>query len=464
MKRIAIIGGGLSGLTSAFYILEKAKQLNAQVEVTILEKNNRIGGKINSIQQDGYLCEYGPNGFLDGKPLTLELCKKLGLEHDLLKSNDNARKRFIVDNNQLFKLPHNQSEFLTNKLISWRGKLRILAEYFIKSSQHKDESVASFVRRRLGQESLDKLIAPMSSGIYAGNPETMSLASCFPRMKQLEDKFGGLFKAMFALKKERKNSTQDKTSFAPSGILTSFRDGISVLTNKLAENIGHEKIYLGVEVNEIQKIHNQWSIYYTKEGYANTLLVDELIIATPAYVAADLVNAFDDKLSALLSKIKYSPLSVVCLGYDLSKLNCDVNGFGYLFTQNNDNKFVLGTLWDSSIFINRAPDGKILFRSMIGGARNLDIINLTNEELINNTQSSLKQVMGITVEPEFSQVFNHKYAIPQYNVGHLDLVSQIEQHIMQNHISLHLTGNAYCGIGINDCIENSHKLAETMSI
>lgn len=463
MKRIAIIGGGLSGLTSAFYILEKAKKLNVQIEITILEKNNRIGGKINSIQQDGYLCEYGPNGFLDSKPLTLELCKKLGLEHDLLKSNDNARKRFIVDNNQLFKLPHNQSEFLTNKLVSWRGKLRILTEYFIKPSQQKDESVASFVHRRLGQEALDKLITPMSSGIYAGNPEAMSLAACFPRMKQLEDKFGGLFKAMFALKKERKNSNS-KTSFAPSGVLTSFKNGIAVLTNKLAENIGYEKIHLGVEVSGIQKIQSQWNIKYAKDGSANTLLVDELIIATPAYVAADLVNEFDDKLSALLNKIKYSPLSVVCLGFDLSKLNCDVNGFGYLFTQNNDNKFVLGTLWDSSIFINRAPDGKILFRSMLGGAINLDILNLTNEELINNTQNSLKQVLGITEQPEFSQVFNHKYAIPQYNVGHLDLVSQIEQHVIQNHMGLHLTGNAYRGIGINDCIENSHKLAEAMSI
>lgn len=464
MKRIAIVGGGLSGLTSAFYILEKAKQFNAQVEVTILEKNNRIGGKINSIQQDGYLCEYGPNGFLDSKPLTLELCKKLGLEHDLLKSNDNARKRFIVDDNHLFKLPHNQSEFLTNKLISWCGKLRILAEYFIKPSQHKDESVANFVRRRLGQEALDKLITPMSSGIYAGDPEAMSLAACFPRMKQLEDKFGGLFKAMFALKKERKNSTQDKTSFAPSGVLTSFKDGISVLTYKLAENIGYEKIHLAVEVSDIQKIQNQWNINYIKDGYTNTLLVDELIIATPAYVAADLVNEFDDKLSALLNKIKYSPLSVVCLGYDISKLSCDVNGFGYLFTQNNDNKFVLGTLWDSSIFINRAPDGKVLFRSMLGGARSLNVINLTNEDLINNTKHSLKQVLGIIEKPEFTQIFNHKYAIPQYNVGHLDLVSQIEGHVSQNHIGLYLTGNAYRGIGINDCIENSHKLAETMSI
>ena len=461
MKKIAIIGGGLSGLASAFFIRERAIQLNQPIEITIIEKDSRVGGKIWSIEKDGYLCEYGPNGFLDNKPDTLELCEKLGITDLLLKSNDNARKRFVVDKNQLYKLPHTPSEFIQNKLISWRGKLRIFAQILVKKSSLTDETVASFAKRRLGAEALTKLIAPMSSGIFAGNPETMSLSACFPRIKQLEYQYGGLFKAMFALRKQNKNKSSSSASAAgPGGILTSFSNGIEVLTKQLANAIGMKNIYLDCNVTSVSKSDTaHWQVLYTQRNKNYQLKFDTIVLATPAYATANLLHNHDSELSFLLKQINYSPLVVICLGYDLSKIPHDTNGFGYLFTH-QANQCVLGTLWDSSIFVDRAPKDKILFRLMLGGARYPDINLLSDSDIITRATDSLKMIMGVTLAPEMIQVFRHENAIPQYNLGHLDLVDNIEKQAKVNSTNLYITGNAYRGIGINDCISSAKDLAK----
>src|SRR5512136_2537354 len=205
MKKAIIIGGGISGLSTAWLLRAKAQAAGKELDITLLEKENRPGGKIWSIHEEGYLCEWGPNGFLDSKPQTLELCRQLGAGESLLRSNDNARKRFIYADGVLHRLPENGKTFLQSKLISWPGKLRLAMELFVSGApQDVDETLAAFGKRRLGEEALKKLIAPMVSGIFAGDPETMSLKSCFPRIAELEAQYGSLIMAMIKLAKQKK--------------------------------------------------------------------------------------------------------------------------------------------------------------------------------------------------------------------------------------------------------------------
>jgi len=207
MKQAIIIGGGISGLSTAWLLGRQAQESGIPLQITLLEKETQVGGKIRSVRENGFTCEWGPNGFLDNKPQTLELCRALGIEDRLHRSNDNARKRFIYSEGRLHRLPENGTSFLKSKLLSWPGKLRLAAEPFAAAAPAGlDETLADFARRRLGQEALDKLIGPMVSGIFAGNPETMSLKSCFPRIAELEREYGGLFKAMLRLAKKSAGS------------------------------------------------------------------------------------------------------------------------------------------------------------------------------------------------------------------------------------------------------------------
>ena len=255
MKKVIIVGGGISGLATAWLLREKAEKAGTPLEIIVLEKEDRLGGKIWSIKAEGYLCEWGPNGFLDNKPQTLDLCRELKVESQLLRSNDNARKRFIYSEKTLHRLPEDGPSFFKSKLISWPGKLRLAMEptpFVAKAPQGVDETLAEFGRRRLGDEALRKLIAPMVSGIFAGDPETMSLESCFPRIAELERQYGGLVMAMMKLAKKKKQEIAEGKTVAsaagPGGVLTSFREGLQTLTEIIREQLGNEVAVIGEEV------------------------------------------------------------------------------------------------------------------------------------------------------------------------------------------------------------------------
>lgn len=452
MEHIVIIGGGLSGLTTGFYLQQEAKKQNQQIRLTVVEKESRVGGKIWSHHQNGYLYETGANGFLTNKPDTLELCKLLNLDNKLLASNDNARKRFVVSDGKLHKLPHGLLEFLQSDLLSGFAKLRLVAELFIKQrTDCTDESLASFAKRRLGNEAYSKLIEPMANGIFAGDPENMSLKACFPRLYQLERDYGGLLKGFLKLVKKH-----DDNSNAPDShkaILTSFSGGMQTIINALYDSIGENNIIRNDGVLQITQTNDEWAIT-TKN---HTLLANKVIFATPSYVTAKLLESIDNALAHKLSQIKYSPLAVVCLGYDLDNIKSDTNGFGYLFA-NKEESPILGTLWESSIFMNRAPNNKVLFRTMLGGANNTGVLSLNDIDLYKKTQASLYKIMNIDISPEFKVIFRHQNAIPQYQLNHCELVADIEN-LLSKYQGLYLVGNAYHGVALNDCVANAKELA-----
>ncbi|GBE02253.1 protoporphyrinogen oxidase [bacterium BMS3Abin08] len=445
---VTIVGGGISGLSLAYFLLEK----NPSLDLKILEAKDRPGGKIWSDRAGGFLCESGVNGFLDNKPMTLGLASKLSLSP--LRSNDNAGNRFVYSNGKLKMIPGSPLSFLFSDLLSFCGKTRIFYE-IVAPKGTNDESLAVFATRRLGREAYEKLIDPMASGIYAGDPEKLSLKSCFPRIYELEKKYGSLIRALIRLQKEAKK-TGKKVGPEPGGTLTSFYDGMETIIDALKGYLG-DRLITERRITGIEKKGEIYSVY-TDNGESHES--GRVVLACPAYASADITAGFDKDLSGLLKEIPYPAVSVVCLGFRREDVRNNLNGFGFLVPY-REHRRILGTLWDSSIFPNRAPEGSVLLRSMIGGVRASDLAMQDNERLVEIVLEELREIMGIDEDPEFYRVYRHGRAIPQYNVGHGDLLQRIQDRI-SGYPGLYITGNAYRGISVNDCIENSHKLSGTI--
>ena len=458
MRKIVVVGAGISGLATAYTLEQQAREKNLDIQVTVVEKQQRCGGKIWSRHEDGYLCEWGPNGFLDNKPATLDLCKVLNINNELLRSDDNARKRFIFSANKLHQLPENGPQFFASDLLSWPGKLRLVAELAVAVKKgDTDETLAEFGRRRLGAEALDKLIAPMAGGIFAGDPETMSVKSCFPRIVELEQQYGGLLKAMMKMARqkraERKAGKQVASAAGPGGVLTSFTGGIQQLTDSLTQAISGE-IRRGLGVDSIE----HYDDYVLELSDGSLLDADVVISAAPSNALAPIITKLRPEAGKLLDKIPYAPMNIVCLGYSRDQLHCDLNGFGYLIPR-QEGCSVLGTLWDSSIFAGRAPQGKVMLRSMMGGATRPQVADFTDDQVQILVQADLERIMGIKISPEFVRIYRHQYAIPQYVCGHGNLVKQVRNEL-RDLPGFFLTGNAYDGIGLNDCVNNANKTAQ----
>lgn len=447
MDRIVIIGGGISGLSLAFFL----KRARPSIDITVLEAEDRPGGKIWSDRRDGFLCESGVNGFLDNRPKTLELASLLSLNP--LRSNDNARKRFVFSGGKLRLIPESPIAFLTSDLLSLKGRVRVLCEPFQPVGSN-DESLASFAIRRLGREAYEKLIDPMASGIYAGDPENLSLKSCFPRVYNLEREYGSLIKGMIKLQKKAKREGKASVGPGPGGNLTSFRSGMGTLIDALKDEVG-EGLKSKSKVVSILKGKGVYNVI-TEDG--KEIESDVVVIATPAHEASAITATLDMDLSELLSKIPYPSLSVVCLGYRKDNIGHDLNGFGFLIPH-IEGRRILGSLWDSSIFPERAPEGYVLIRSMVGGMRASKLALIEKDQLIKLVQEELRDIMGIKDDPDFVSVYVHEKAIPQYTQGHSERLKLIEE-LLLKYKGLYVTGNAYRGIGVNDCIENSYKLTE----
>jgi len=447
--KVAVVGAGISGLSTAFYLKQ------AGVDVTVFESEKQAGGKMKTVYENGFIIETGPNGFLDGKPYTLNLVKALGIEDRLYRSSDKARKRFIYTNGRLVRLPENPIAFLSSYLLSWKGKLRLVGEFFVPPRKDlSDETLGDFARRRIGEEVLEKLLDPMVAGIFAGDPDRMSLKAAFPAIFYLERQYGGLIKGLIAKMKEaKKKGTKSSGPAGPGGVLTSFKLGVNDLIEALTEKLG-KSVKTGTPVKDIKKVNNKWEITYLENRKEKQETFDKLVMSTPAYVSAKLLKTVNEELSDLLSQIEYSPISVVALGFPKKGLGHNLDGFGFLVPR-KENRKILGALWDSSVFPNRAPEGKALIRVMIGGARQPELALLEDEKLVEISLKELRRIMKIRHYPETIKVFKHAKGIPHYTLGHCERVDRIFQ-IAENLGNLYFCNNAYRGVGVNDCT----KLAE----
>jgi len=450
--KISIVGAGISGLATAQALLTR----RPDVEITLFEADKRIGGKVwTETSDEGYLCEGGVNGFLNKIPRTLELCKEAGVSPVL--ADKSAQKRYVYSRGELHKLPEKPPEFLKSRLLSVRGRLRVIYETIAGGTDNPDETLGEFATRRLGKEAFERLIDPMASGVFAGDASKLSLKSCFPRIHEIETEYHSLIRGLIKLQiKAKREGNKNTPGPGPGGTLTSFTNGMSALTDRLAEQLG-TRVRAGTAVSGINRSGKLYQLQLDDNSIVES---DVLILAAPAHAQARLLQAMDPGLSELLAGIPYPALSVCCFGYRKQQVGQVLDGFGFLIPS-KERRAILGTIIDSNVFPGRAPDGSVLLRSMVGGARTPELALLPDEQQISRVRADLQDILGLRAEPDFIRIFRHKKAIPQYLVGHAARLATIEEKL-KGHPGLVLTGNAFKGVSLNDCVVNASKTADLL--
>ncbi len=452
-KQVVVIGAGISGLTTAYWLKQKG------IEVRILEKDSEVGGTMKTINENGWLVESGPNSALETTPLFNQLFSDLGILDERIYANEASNKRYILRENILHPLPMSPLAFLKSKLWSVKGKLRLLKEPFIGRAA-KEESIAEFVERRLGREFLDYAINPFVAGVYAGNPEDLSVRSAFPKLYALEEKYGGLIKGMIKGRKERKMRAEKSKDSAK---LFSFKDGMQTFPRSLSKKLGDNVFLNSTVLNIIPTKVGQKRIYVTsfqQYGENKNIESDAVVLATPSYVASKIIEPIDPEVSKVLNSIYYPPVAEIVLGYVKENINRVLDGFGYLIPEKEKRK-ILGTIWSSTIFPNRAPQGYELFTTFVGGSRNPDLLENSDEKLLDITNSEVKNLIGISGDPVFKKIIRWEKAIPQYKLGYYKTIASIEK-FEQNFGGAFICSNYRGGISVGDCVMSAERAVKNI--
>lgn len=447
MTRIIVVGGGIAGLSVAWAL----RWRDPSAHLLVLERGTRTGGNIRTEYVEGYTCEGGPDGFLDNAPETLRLVRQIGLERRLLPSRDAARKRYIFRKGRLHQVPLAPREMITSALLSPAGKIRLLCEPLSRRTTDQDESVHDFATRHVGAEAASVLVESMVSGIFAGDAHALSLRACFPKMWEMESRYGSLVRAMIATRKQRKATDAPG---APAGKLTSFVTGMSELVDGLTAALA-ESVRTGTRVLNVRRDPEtgSWNVL-TTSGH---LEADAVILAGPSAESSEFLRTFDPRLARELDDIPTAPVVVLALGYDAAATG-PLDGFGFLAPRSEGIR-TLGALWETSIYPNRAPEGKALLRVILGGAQDRAAVTLSDDELLAVVRKDLETTMGLTAPPEFVRITRHARGIPQYERGHLARLGRIDA-LAAMHRGLFLAGNSYRGVSMNSCIAEADKIAE----
>jgi protoporphyrinogen/coproporphyrinogen III oxidase len=453
---IAIIGGGISGLSTAYFLKQQGlNQQRPDYSIQVFEKETSVGGNIRATLRDGFTFDWSANGFLTNVTDTLELARSLSLENELLPASENAKYRYLFKNNALKPFPASPPAFLKTELLSPFAKLRAASEYVRGKSFGKEESVYDFIQRHFGREVADTFAEPAVVGITSGNAKELSVDALFPRFRKLEQEHGSLIKGLMALQKKAKGSSSRLTSFK--------QGGMQKLTDAL-ESALSSNIRKGVKVVRLTKLEEGYAIVLNS---GETFQADAVILATPAFVSAKLLEPISPEASKLLSSIPYANVAVFGLGYNRVDVPNELKGFGFLTAHNgsiNQNTSVraLGVLWSSAIFPDQAPEGHVMMRVICGGAVDPEFMKLSSDEMLEVVQRDLRVTMGITAKPVFLEQVIWKQAIPQYHLGHAQKVQSIMESVKQ-HEGLYLTGNAYYGVGVNDCVREAKRTANAVA-
>lgn len=447
---VTILGAGATGLTIG-YLLKKRGW-----KVKILEKNERVGGSILTLKKEGFSIDAGPNSTLETSPRIQELIEMLNLQDQKIYANSISQNRFILKHNRLQALPLTPPAFLKTKLFSWKAKMRLFMEPFIKPApEETEESLAQFVLRRLGSEFLDYAIDPFVSGVYAGIPEKLSVKAAFPKLWALEQKYGSLIKGTIKGKKEREKREEVSKSEAK---MFSFKDGMDTLTNALYQQLKNE-ILLQTDIKKIEQNEKNYTIEYSIHNESYSIKTRMLILSIPAYEAAKLIRSMNSKLADALESIEYPPVAMVFFGYKSKEhIENPLDGFGFLVPR-KENRSILGTIFSSSIFINRAPENGAALTTFVGGMRQPESVKLEETYLEEMVFNDLNDILGLEKEPDIIEIKKWNRAIPQYKPGHLKIVSQIESFEKENP-SVLFASNYRGGIALGDCIKNAFDYAE----
>jgi oxygen-dependent protoporphyrinogen oxidase len=458
MPHVVIVGGGLTGLTVAY----RLKQFDPSVSVTVLEARDRPGGNIGTELHRGFRVETGPNGFLDRTPAVPDLCRDLGLSDRLIPASEGARKnRYLFLRGRLQKMPRGPLGLLTTPLLSLRGKWQLMTEPFRKPHHPVgDESVADFVTRRAGKEAADVFADALVTGIHGGDPAMLSVAASFPRLPAMEREAGSVVRGFLRAAKQRKRDAAAKGEPPPGPMrMWSFREGLGVLAEMLAAAVG-PAVKTGAGVRAVGESASvaPWKVYGTGRSAWSA---DAVVLACPAYEQASVLADLDPQLADEVAAIPYNRIAVVALGYRQSDCPGAPDGFGYIAPQNT-RRDVLGVQWCSSVFPDRAPPGYVLWRALCGGVHRAEMVDWDDDTLGRAVHEEMKRAMGVTGEPVLRRVVRWPAAIPQYVIGHQERVARVEA-LAAAHPGLFLTGNAYHGVAMGDCVEQGGKVAAAVA-
>ena len=443
-KKIVVLGAGISGLTIA-YLLNKDGY-----DVTVLEKNEGPGGSIETKVENGFLFDRGPNSGLETHPLIGQLVEELGLQDELIYASKEAVRRYILRDNKLHPLPLNPVSLLKTDLFSGKAKLRLLGEPFIgRSKDGYFQSISQFVERRLGREFLDYAINPFVAGVYAGNPDELSVKSAFPKLYELEEKYGGLIVGTIKSIRERKRRAEKSKQSAK---MFSFKSGMNIFPKTISASL-KEKAFFETEVTSVENMGGGYRVKFIQNEKRNSIDCDILISAIPAYAAANLVKDLDTKTAEHLLNVYYPPVLVLYVGYEKSTINRPLDGFGFLIPS-KENKSFLGAIWSSVLFPGRCEDDKASFTIFVGGSRNPKITEEDKTDLVAQVLKEFHEIMKINSEPVFLTSKFWNMAIPQYNIGYIEHEKTFEE--FENKFpGFFLAGNYRGGISLGDCVKNS---------
>ncbi|MGH9907206.1 MAG: protoporphyrinogen oxidase, partial [Pyrinomonadaceae bacterium] len=483
MKRIVIIGGGISGLAAAHRLVELRKKTGIEFEITLLEASSRLGGVIQTDHRHGFLLERGPDSFISEKPATLELARRIGLETHLIETNREHRRSFVVQNGKLRPVPEGFyliaparfRPWLSSDIFSWTGKARMAMDLLLPrriTNGSDDESLANFVRRRLGREALERMAQPMVGGIYTADPEKLSLRATIPRFLEMERTHGSVIRGLkeenasvssvsrWLINLKRAFTTETQKTLTKDALtlkrdasgpryslFLSFDRGMQILVDALAARLPRNAIRLNVAVASIrlERDPNRWII---ETGSNESVQADALCVALPAHAAAKLFDPTDPILANELKAIPYASTATINLAYRREQIPHSLDGFGFVVPF-IEKRSLLACSFSSVKFAGRAPECHTLLRAFVGGALQPEVLRLDESEIIERVRNDLRELLSIREPPLFAELSRWASSMPQYEVGHLSRLSRISDRVVQLP-ALKLAGNAYHGVGIPD--------------
>ncbi len=464
-KRIAVIGGGITGLAAAHHLLESAKRLDLPLEVTLHEAGDHCGGAIRTVKRDGFLLELGPDNFITNKPGATSLCDRIGLGDQLLATHEKHRRAMVVHRGRLtpipdgFELmaPRNLYAMARSPIFSWRGKLRMWMERFVKARRDvEDESLESFVVRRFGREALDRLIQPLIGGIYTADPKTLSLRATVPRFLDMEAEHGSIIRAMRHEKKQRQSAAKTGDGGARYSLFMTLRDGMQALPDRLAQLLG-DRIQRNHPLQSIERSGTRYRMIFADGSVQEA---DGVIFTTPAHVTARLLAGFDAPLSQSLGAIEAASSAVVIAAYRREQVAHPLDAFGFVAPAVENRSIIAGS-FSHVKYPGRAPEDHALLRAFVGGAMQASLLERSDEEMIAMVRREFEELLGVKGAALFAVVQRWPRSMPQYRVGHVKQVAAIRA-LASRHEGLELAGASFDGVGIPDCITSAEAAAQRL--
>ncbi|NJP06982.1 MAG: protoporphyrinogen oxidase [Chloroflexaceae bacterium] len=454
-----VIGGGISGLSVAYGLHRRGCQ------VLVVEAQSRAGGSIRSERTgDGFGLENGPNTVVSSDPAMDEHFAELGMSDELLVASRHGARRYILVDGQLELIPMSPPTFLRSRVLSPLAKVRLMMEPLIPRSPMADETVRAFFTRRLGAEPAQKLIDPFVSGVYAGDPNALSVRSTFPSIWEAEQGYGSVVRGMIALAGRKRRATK-AASTAPKrkrSQMISFQNGLVSWPEAMVRAIGEQHVWLSSSATELKPTEPGWHMSVVREGQTRQVQANRVVLAVPAHTAADLIMSLDTATADALRRIPYPPLAVVHLGYRREDVEHPLDGFGML-CPSGEQRDILGTLWPSALFEGRTPEGTVLTTSYIGGARRPELAQQDEEQLIETAIREQQALVGARGEPVLARAVRWSKAIPQYVAGHHDIVAAMNR-LEAMWSGLYLTGNYRDGVSVEKCWLKGQELAQRIPV